>query len=144
MDALGGQRKLYLCLTIKLRNAHMKTEDTSQQDGIGTDKSSAGGDAVGVPSGAWFGLFAAHAPEIPTWFKRKEWREKVVEPMPESPDGRTGWVHEVMKDRVEEPMDYLVRWRMAYAAAMVAALPNNSEETRRRKPDAPLLNERMH
>lgn len=103
----------------------MKTEDTSQQDGIGTDKSSAGGDAVGVPSGAWFGLFAAHAPEIPTWFKRKEWREKVVEPMPESPDGRTGWVHEVMKDRVEEPMDYLVRWRMAYAAAMVAALPNS-------------------
>lgn len=86
----------------------------------------------------WFGYFAAHAPEIPVWFKRKEWREKVVEPMPKSPDGRTGWVHEVMKDRVEDPLEYLVRWRMAYAAAMVAALPNKllSEPTKNAKQSA--------
>jgi hypothetical protein len=76
-----------------------------------------------VHGSAPFIYFAAHAPEVPPWFKRNEWKEKVVEP---TRDGRPGWVHEVVKTRMEEPMAYLVRWRMAYAAAMVAALPNNA------------------
>lgn len=50
-----------------------------------------------------------------------EWQEEVVEP---TNDGRPGWLHKVVKTRMEEPMAYLVRWRMAYAAAMVSALPN--------------------
>lgn len=74
-----------------------------------------------VHGSAPFFLFAAHAPEIPTWFKRMEWQEEVVEP---TNDGRPGWLHKVVKTRMEEPMAYLVRWRMAYAAAMVSALPN--------------------
>ena len=67
--------------------------------------------------------FATHAPEVPEWFKRKEWSEKVMEPCspPEGCTG-TGWMHEVYKQRVESPMDHLTRWRMTYAAAMVDAL----------------------
>ena len=68
--------------------------------------------------------FAAHAPNVPEWFKRKEWREKVLEPMHKSPDGREGWVHEVMKDCAEDQLAHFVRWRMTYAAAMMSALPN--------------------
>lgn len=91
-------------------NQNMNTQN--QQDGAAL---------APVVGSAPFFLFAAHAPEIPTWFKRMEWQEEVVEP---TNDGRPGWVHKVVKTRMEEPMAHLVRWRMAYAAAMVSALPN--------------------
>lgn len=99
----------------------MTTTIPSPQPGIAEAGTSQALELGLVHGSAPFLLFAAHAPEVPPWFKRLEWQEKVVEP---TNDGRIGWVHEVVKTRMEEPLAYLVRWRMAYAAAMVAALPN--------------------
>jgi hypothetical protein len=59
--------------------------------------------------------FLIHAPSIPQWFKRKEWAEKIV-----VKDIEKGgeWVRLVDKKMEEDDMDYLVRWRFAYADAM--------------------------
>lgn len=76
-----------------------------------------------VATGDLFGFFAAHAPEIPSWFKRKEWDERVTVPAPDISPNHVRWGSE---HHIEEPLAHLVRWRMSYAAAMVAALPNGA------------------
>lgn len=77
-----------------------------------------------VGCGDLFGFFAAHAPEIPKWFERKEWDERVTVPAPDISPNHVRWGS---KRHFEEPLAHLVRWRMTYAAAMVAALPNDRD-----------------
>jgi hypothetical protein len=65
-----------------------------------------------------FIYFAAHAPEIPPWFERKEWKEKVAVRVSKYPD--------TMEMRIitktETCMEHLVRWRTEYAKAMIEQL----------------------
>lgn len=66
--------------------------------------------------------FAAHAPDIPKWFAPLTWKERVIEPIPNPPPDRIGWVHSVEKQFTEMPMDHFVRWRIEYAKKMVQKL----------------------
>jgi hypothetical protein len=80
-----------------------------------------------VGSSDLFGYFAAHAPEIPEWFAPKKWDQRITVPARDISPSHVRWGS---KHCVEEPMAHLVRWRMTYAAAMVAALPNVPDEPR--------------
>jgi hypothetical protein len=65
-----------------------------------------------------FIYFAAHAPEIPAWFERKEWEEDMQVSL-----GR-GMVGIRSVKMAETRMEHLVRWRIEYAKAMVDSLSN--------------------
>jgi hypothetical protein len=63
-------------------------------------------------SGA-FAMFAASAPDVPDWFEHIS----LVVPPPYG-EVKVGSV----RLRRETPMEHLVRWRIAYATAMVAGI----------------------
>lgn len=56
--------------------------------------------------------FLLHAPPIPVWFHRKEWKEDVIK---KDPFGRC---HIAKETKLEDHLDHLVRWRFTYAEAM--------------------------
>lgn len=62
--------------------------------------------------------FIAHAPDIPDYFKKKSGCTEMQVPAPEA--GK-GWVKWSIKEWVEDDMAHLVRWRITYADAMLAA-----------------------
>ena len=63
--------------------------------------------------------FAGQAPEVPEWFPPNEWttEEAVNRPTRESP----GWMTMEIVEHVEPHIEHLVRWKFAYADAMLAA-----------------------
>jgi hypothetical protein len=62
--------------------------------------------------------FAAHAPMAPTWFTSTVAKEK-VEMVPDLTRG-PGYVKSNSVTIVETPLQREVRWRFAYADAMIA------------------------
>lgn len=62
--------------------------------------------------------FAAHAPTAPTWFTSTLPKEK-VEMIPDPARG-PGYVKSNRVELAETPLQREIRWRFAYADAMVA------------------------
>jgi hypothetical protein len=63
--------------------------------------------------------FMAHAPNIPDFFERKsDGKQQVIIPAPEIGES---WVKLKDKEWVEDNLAHLVRWRITYADAMLAA-----------------------
>lgn len=64
-------------------------------------------------------LFAAHAPDVPAWFGRKS---RFVNKIVPAPEIGAGYVRNALVEEKESDMARLVRWRVEYAEAMVAAI----------------------
>ena len=62
--------------------------------------------------------FASHAPEMPSWFERKSWTKQEV--MQTVKDGKN-WYEPHTYTEKEPVMDWFIRWRYAYADAMMKA-----------------------
>jgi hypothetical protein len=64
-------------------------------------------------------LFAAHAPEVPTWFERKVTWKKVIKTF-HTVSGEE--LKRLEDEKVyEDPLEFLCRWKFAYADAMLKA-----------------------
>ena len=64
--------------------------------------------------------FAAHAPEIPEWFKAKTWFQKEAVDNGNTRSETRFSIKDVF--HTEDPMDHLTRWRFTYANSMMLAM----------------------